>query len=220
MVQPLFSSNPYSSPFLLAAYVLSNKFEAVDVLHRWLWIFEKSREINVRVVAYSTDCDSRYLLSMRLATGFFAKYNSIAICDRANALEIDLPQEWKAWFFMPIRQIFFCFQDPAHLYTKLRNRILSDTSCLLIGKEEVSIEVLMELIETKSKLVHGLVKTDVNPKDRQNFTSYVNLSDDVLVALKDIEGSRATQIYLRLLRSIVLAYVEHNTPIIDRIYHS
>ncbi|CAF2121279.1 unnamed protein product [Rotaria magnacalcarata] len=137
MVQPLFASNPYSSPFLLAAYGLSNKFQAVDVLHRWLWIFEKSRESNVRIVAYSTDCDARYLLSMRLATGFFAKYNNIAIPDRVDALEIDLPQEWKAWFFMPTRQIFFCFQDPAHLCTKLRNRMLSDGSSLLIGKEEV-----------------------------------------------------------------------------------
>ncbi|CAF4756553.1 unnamed protein product, partial [Rotaria sp. Silwood2] len=54
-------------------------------------------------------------------------------------------------------------------------------------------------------LAHGLVKTDVNPKDRQNFTSCLNLSDDdVLVALEDIEGSQATRIYLRLLRSIVL----------------
>ena len=122
---------------------------------------------------------------------------------------------------MPIRQIFFCFQDPPHLCTKLRNRILSDVSSLLIGKEEVSIDVLLELIEKKSKLVHGLVKSDVNPKDRQNFTSCLNLSDDdVLSALDDIEGSQATRIYLYLLRSIVLAYVEHNTSIIDRIYHS
>ena len=84
MVQPLFSANPYSSPFLLAAYGLSNKFEATDVFHRWLWIFEKSQESNVRIVAYSTDCDSRYLLSMRLATQFFAKYNDIEICDRVD----------------------------------------------------------------------------------------------------------------------------------------
>ncbi|CAF2803400.1 unnamed protein product [Rotaria sp. Silwood2] len=221
MVQPLFASNPYSSPFLLAAYRLTNKFKAVDVLHRWLWIFEKSRESNVRIVAYSTDCDARYLLSMRLATGFFAKYNNIAICDRVDALEINLPQEWKAWFFMPIRQIFFCFQDPVHLCTKLRNRMLSDTSFLLIGKEEVSIEVLMELIENKSKIAHDLVKTDINLNDRQNFTSCLNLSDDdVLVTLEDIEGSQATRIYLRLLRNIALAYVEHNTSTIDHIYHS
>ena len=166
---------------------LCNKFEAVDVLHRCLWIFEKSRESNVRIVAYSTDCDSRYLLSIRLVTSFFAKPNNIAISDRTDALEINLPQEWKTWFFMPNRQVFFCFQDPAHLCTKLRNCISSDTSSLLIGKEEVSIEVLTELIESKSKLVHGLVKTNINPRDRQNLTSCLNLSnDDVIAALKDI----------------------------------
>ena len=43
---------------------------------------------------------------------------------------------------------------------------------------------------------------------------------DVLNALEDIDGSQATRIYLRLLRSIMIAYVEHNTPIIDRIYHN
>ena len=221
MVQPLFTSSPYSSPFLLAAYGLSTKFQAVDVLNRWLWIFEKSCQSNVRVVAYSTDCDTRYLLSMRLVTGFFAKYNNVAIHDRVDALEIDLPKKWTTWYFMPIRQILFCFQDPADLCTKLRNRILSETSSLLIGKEKVSIEVLLELIETKSKLVHGLVRTDINVKDRQNFSACLNLSDeDVLNALEDIDGSQATRIYLRLLRSIVLAYVEHNAPIIDRIYHS
>ena len=220
MVQPLFTSSPYSSPFLLAAYGLSNKFQAVDVLNRWLWIFEKSRQSNVRVVAYSTDCDTRYLLSMRLVTGFFAKYNNVAIHDRVDAPEIDLPKEWTTWYFMSIRQVLFCFQDSAHLCTKLRNRILSETS-LLIGKEKVSIEVLLELIETKSKLVHGLVRTDIDLEDRQNFSACLNLSDeDVLNALEDIDGSQATRIYLRLLRSIVLAYVEHNTPIIDRIYHS
>ena len=137
MVQPLFTSSPYSSPFLLAAYGLSNKFQVVDVLNRWLWIFEKSRQSNVRVVACSTDCDTRYLLSMKLVTGFFAKYNNVAIRDRVDALEIDLPKEWTTWYFMPTRQILFCFQDPAHLCTKLRNRILSETSSLLIGKEKV-----------------------------------------------------------------------------------
>ncbi|CAF3032008.1 unnamed protein product [Rotaria sp. Silwood2] len=73
MVQPLIASNPYSSPFLLASYGISNTFTAIDVLNRWLWILKKSRQSNVRVVAFSTDCDPRYLLAMRLATGFFAK---------------------------------------------------------------------------------------------------------------------------------------------------
>jgi len=91
----------------------------------------------------------------------------------------------------------------------------------LIGKGEVSIKVLNELIETKSKFVHGLVKTDIEPSDKQNYKSCLKiLNEEVINALEDIDGSLATQIYLRLLRSIALAYIDHNTSLIDRIYHS
>ena len=124
-------------------------------------------------------------------------------------------------FFMLSRQVFLFFQDPMHLCTKLRNRILSETSSMLIGNEEVSIEVSMKLIENESKLVHGLVKTDIDSKDRQNFTCCLTLSDDdVLAVLENIEYSQVTRIYLRPLRSVILAYVKHNTSIIDRLYHS
>ncbi|CAF3945543.1 unnamed protein product [Rotaria magnacalcarata] len=151
MVQPLIVSSSYSSPFLLAAYGIINNFKAIDVLNRWLWMFEKSKQSNVRIVAFSTDCDPRYLLAMRLATTFFAKFVNISLCDRKDVLEIDFPKHWSAWFFMQTRQLS---------------------------------------------------------------------NDDVLAALEDIDGSQVTRVYLRLLRSVVLAYVEHNTSTIDRIYHS
>ena len=111
-------------------------------------------------------------------------------------------------------------QDPVHLCTKLRNRMLSRTASLSIGKAKVSTEVLIALIQNKSKLDHGLVKTDIEPKDRQNFYSCLKISShEVVSALEDIDGSLATQIYLRLIRSVVVAYIEHDTPIMDRIYH-
>jgi hypothetical protein len=70
MVQPLSVSNLHMSPLLLSAYGIDNTFKAVDVLNRWIWILEKSQQANVRIVAFSTDCDPRYLLAMRLVTGF------------------------------------------------------------------------------------------------------------------------------------------------------
>ena len=99
--------------------------------------------------------------------------------------------------------------------------MFSEIASLLIGKGEVSIKVLNELIETKLKFVHGLVKTDIEPSDKQNYKSCLKiLNEEVVNPLEDIDGSLATQIYLRLLRSIALAYIDHNTSIIDRIYHS
>lgn len=92
---------------------------------------------------------------------------------------------------------------------------------MLIGKDEVSIAFLLELLETKTKFAHGLVKIDIERKDRQNFASSLRIaSDDVLSSLEDVDGSQATRIYLYLLRSVIQAYVEHNTPILERIYHA
>ncbi|CAF3394111.1 unnamed protein product [Rotaria socialis] len=82
MVKPLIASNPYSSPLLLVAYGINNNFKAIDVLNRWIWMFENARQSNVRIVAFATDCDPRYLLAMRLATGFFGRINNMSICDR------------------------------------------------------------------------------------------------------------------------------------------
>ena len=135
--------------------------------------------------------------------------------------EIRLPRGWSSWFFMSCRQAFFCFQDPIHLCTKIRNRMLSKTATLLIGNGEVSTSKLIDLILTKTKFAHGLVKTDIEPKDRQNFSSCVKIaSDDVLLALEDVDDSTATQSYLRLLRSIIIAYVDHSTLILERIYYA
>ena len=57
--------------------------------------------------------------------------------------------------------------------------------------------ILMEFIPSKSKRVHGLVRTDIQPKDRQNFSSRVKISrDEVLVALEDIILKKIKIIYL------------------------
>ncbi|CAF4729851.1 unnamed protein product [Rotaria sp. Silwood2] len=158
---------------------------------------------------------------MRLITGFFAKLPNIPVSERDDALEVKLPKEWSSWFYIRTRQLFFCFQDPVHICTKIRNRLLSQSASMMIGNEEISVSILFDLINNQSKLIHGLVKTDVHPKDKQNFSSCVKISsDDVLSALDDVSGSYAMQVYLRLLRSIILAYIERSTSTIDRIYHS
>ena len=81
-------------------------------------------------------------------------------------------------------------QDPIHLCPKIRNRMLSQTASVSIGRGKVSIEVLMEFIQNKSKPTRGLVKTDIEPKDKQNFRSCPKISsDEVLTAFEGIDGS-------------------------------
>ncbi|CAF3367732.1 unnamed protein product [Rotaria socialis] len=161
MLELLTISKSSSTSFLLGAYRITSKFNSIDVLRRWLWIFERSRISNIRILAFSADCDPKYLRAMRLITGFFAKLPNIPISERNDVLEQSI--ETNAW----------------------------------------------------------ISKTDVYPKDRQNFGSCAKIStDDVLFPLNNVSDSYATQVYLRLLRSIIIAYIEKSASIIDRIYHS
>ena len=186
-----------------------------------MWIFETCRSSNIRIFSFSTDCDPKYLRAMRLITGFFAKLPNIPIIERTDVFEVNLPRTWSSWFFYAHTSTIFLFSRSCAFMHKFRNRLLSSSASMIIGEGKISMDFLFDLINSQSKLIHGLVKTDAQPKDKQNFPSCVKISnDDVLPSLEDISGSYATRVYLRLVRSIILAYIEGNTPTMDRIYHS
>lgn len=109
--------------------------------------------------------------------------------------------------------------------TKLRNRLLSKTSCLLLGNELISIVTLTQMISTKSKIHHGLVHSDVQPRDRQNFSSCQKIcSENVLNILEmssnDIPSTKGMCVYLKVIRSIIIAYYEKETSLNDRLHHA
>jgi hypothetical protein len=97
-----------------------------------------------------------------------------------------------------------CFQDSIHLCTKLRNRLLSPTTTLLMGKKYATMDHLLQLIDNCSKLDHGLTVSDVLQKDRQNFSSCEKISSEsVLSLLKKVPNSEATQAYLQVKISLL-----------------
>ncbi|CAF4892834.1 unnamed protein product [Rotaria sp. Silwood1] len=109
--------------------------------------------------------------------------------------------------------------NPTHLVTKWRNRLLSSTAELCLGNQFILISHLHDIInnETYSKLDRGLTKSDINPKDRQNFSSCLKLtSADLFKILNDDVNTRGTLIYLQMLKMIILAYVEKKTTIAER----
>ncbi|CAF4302378.1 unnamed protein product [Rotaria magnacalcarata] len=72
--------------------------------------------------------------------------------------------------------------DATHLATKWRNRLLSSTVELRLGDQSISINHLYSIIDNGkfTKIDDGLTKSDINPKDRQNFSSCVKLASDDL----------------------------------------
>ena len=90
-----------------------------------------------------------------------------------------------------------------------------------MGNQVVSIDVLRHILSSSSKLFHGLVSSDLNPRDHQNYASCVRISrDEIFQALEHIDNSNATTIYIKLLRSVIDAYIEKSTSLLDRVFHA
>ncbi|CAF1608899.1 unnamed protein product, partial [Didymodactylos carnosus] len=84
---------------------------------------------------------------------------------------------------------------PTHLATKWRNRLLCSTAQLMMGPQLISIEHLQDIIDSNaySKLDHGLVRTDINLKDRQNYRSCEKLtSNDLLNIVRNNPSTSGT----------------------------
>lgn len=155
---------------------------------------------------------------MRITSGFFASSPNVDPDKTQHAFEIRTSDDW-TWFFLRKHQMFLFFQDSVHLVTKWRNRLLSSTADLDFGNYKISISHVEKMIdgEEYTKLDHGLTKSDINPKDRQNYRSCIRLiSDDVLNILEKNEKAYGTVVYLKLLEMIVRSYITTETNINDR----
>ncbi|CAF4551437.1 unnamed protein product, partial [Rotaria socialis] len=210
---------PSSPPFILSTYGSNNKATATDVLKRWLYIYNQCLCQGVRVIGFSSDCDARYLRAMRLCTRFFAQLPNLNLVKQKDNFHLQIPERW-SWFFMSGQQILLFMQDPIHVATKFRNRLLSEIASMKMGDYHVSIEHLINLIESKNKIEHNLIKSDICPKDRQNYASCRRISSElILQLLNKMEDCKGTYIYLSLLRSIITGLIEKSTTIQERLYH-
>ncbi|CAF2963502.1 unnamed protein product [Rotaria sp. Silwood2] len=173
-VQPI--TNVTSPSFLLSGFGTDNSYDTISIICRWLYVYEQCQTHNIRVVGFASDADPKYLRAMRLATGYFAQLPNINLLNRDDIFNIQIPKSWSSWFFLRSKQLFVCFQDPIHICTKLRNRLLSKSAALFIGSYRIAAKDLQDLIQGESKLDHGLVLSDLYVKDKQNYSSCVKIS--------------------------------------------
>ncbi len=145
---------------------------------------------------------------MRLVSGFFGCLPNFQVHQHPQAFQITITSYWPC-FYLRHQQLLLFFQDATHLVTKWRNRLLSSTAELWLGNKSISINHLYDIINNAnySKLDHGLTKSDINPKDRQNFSSCLKLtSNDLFKILYENDDARGTLIYLQMLKMIIVAY--------------
>lgn len=111
-------------------------------------------------------------------------------------------------------------QDPTHIGTKLRNRLLKIGISLPIGSYNVSINHLKNLVQNVQKSIHGLAIIDICPSDRMNFESFRKITDErVIDALKKyVPASDATVLYLKISREVTSSYLELDLSPLERVY--
>ena len=216
MVKSLALSAPL---FMLSAFGSNNKFTAIDIVKRWLIIHNQCLVQGIRVIGFSTDGDARYLRAMRLYSRFFAELPNFSFLKHNSDFDIKISKRW-SWFVMGEQQIFLFMQDPIHIATKIRNRLLSKVAKMKMGCYSINIEHLIELVESKSKIEHNLTKSDVNVKDRQIFSSCLRISSEkVLNLLNKNEKAKGTYVYLTLLNLIISEFINKSITIEERLYH-
>lgn len=92
-----------------------------------------------------------------------------------------------------------------------------------MGNKIVSIAHIQSLLNLKSvsKDEHHLVQSDINPEDRQNFSSLEKIMHDrVLNALSmHVVGCEGTIMYLKLCKFITSSFLENKLTPIERIYN-
>ena len=213
------SSLIHSRPYIVSAYGTNNKVDSIDIFRKWMYIYKECKTRNINVIGFSSNGDPRYLKAMRLALGFFARAPNIeSITGNNDLFNIDMPPEWD-FFFLRSHQVFLCMQDGIHLATKIRNRLLSKTATLCINGQHISMNPLLDLIEGHSKLDHNLVKSDIYPHDRQNYSSCLKITSDDVLGLLNRRDTKATFIYLYILKLIIFAYIKKDADILDRLFY-
>lgn len=157
---------------------------------------------------------------MRLLSGFFGCLPNFQVHQHPEAFQIKTTSDWP-WFYLRHQQLLLFFQDATHLVTKWRNRLLSSIAELWLGNKFISINHWSEIINNDiySRLNHDLTKSDINPKDCQNFSSCLKLtSDDLFKILCKSNDTHRTLIYLQMLKMIIVPFIEKRTAITEREY--
>ncbi|CAF1085734.1 unnamed protein product [Didymodactylos carnosus] len=189
----------------VASYFQTDSF---DKLQTWFSSIEKAPLLNVHMIQpipsqdnvttpgtfLLSACgvnnrygDNKYLRAMRLVSGFLASFPKFKLAD--NILEITI-EEW-SWFYL---------RRPE----------------LRIGDQIITIEHLENILNDNNytKLDHGLTKSDIKPKVRQNYRSCVKISsDDVVSILAEEEEVQGKMLYLQLTKLLITIYVEKSAPI-------
>lgn len=201
--------------FCLYLFGSDNKYNAQDVSLRWGSFVQHLEELGIVVLAISSDSDPRYNSAMRCNS-------SLGIRSLTN-----LQADFSCGRISNIHEPIY-IQDTVHIGTKLRNFFLKTQwkhKMLPFGSYFIEIEHLFMLIDQLPKDRHQLTKHDLNPNDKQNFSSVSRMCDQKVIGLlgEHIDNSQGTAVFLQMIRFVLDSFLDiHLMPLqrIEKIWYA
>lgn len=197
-------------PFPLLIFGTDNIFKTHHVIKRRNFIENELKKVNIKVLTFSSDSDSRFNSAMRIHS---------LIGQQSKIFDAE-------WFCSGLEESFdgpFDFQDHPHNLTKLRNIFLKTTfnpGKLPMGKNlYVRKGHLQFLLDHFRKDEHELTPSILNPVDRQNVNSALRMCDNKVIKLLEehLPRSEGTVAYLKIMRSVIDTFYEPNLTPLQRI---
>jgi hypothetical protein len=112
------------------------------------------------------------------------------------------------------------FQDCPHKINCCKNRFLDTAVEMMMGKFRVTVNHLICLTRSVPKSIHGLCNSDLKNSDPMNYTIINKLaSDGVLESLKSITNSIATREFLKMMKSLLDAFMDIKLKPLERVYN-
>ena len=204
LAQPIDGVSPSTILFVLGT---DSKYDSDVIVKRWRHIEKELLKRSIRVVSFGADGAGPFMKSMLTESALFRK-DEVELC-------------W-SFFKMPLRDSCLSNQDTVHLLAKLKNKLLTPSNLIVIGRKVACPAHLITLLETVPKSQHCLTRKAVDNKDKQNYGSITLLVDakveSCLNQLDDKYNTRGTIMYLSLMRNIRDATFDKAISPIKRIY--
>lgn len=195
---------------VLGTFATNNAYTSTDVVNRWKYIYDKLKSVGIKA-RFSSDGDPRLLGAMKALTNFGTK---VSINELNISVMCDLDSSIK------------CMQDSIHLANKLKNRLYDTANDLITGNYFATVNHLKLLVQEEklSRNDHMLTYSDVNASDKthdkMNFGSTKKICTENVISLlqQHVEKSDGTVFYLKIIQSVIKAYVDEKTPLRLRLY--
>lgn len=161
----------------------------------------------ITILGFSSDGDTRLLRAMKIKCNL-----------PANSNHLPPPKPWN-FFICDFGGAMHCIQDPVHIGTKLRTRLLNESKRIVIGNATASVSHLKQLINTVAKDKHLLNSTNINGSDKMNFQSVIALVQDNVrkELVENIKNSEGTIEFLLIMKLAVFSFLDKNISSKERI---